>query len=267
MSSYHESIPPGIADDINAKLDALASTSARLQGAVAATQSEHRVEDPVWQEFFDLIHSTEIDELHAAIRDWARSRTRLGPRSQWFRPLVRAVTRTAFIDAVRAQKTAHGAFLTARAVREIVDNLTDEHRWQVGQQKAVDLGIDIGRFTIWATFSSTPQAFAGLPSSATGVARELGWDDGITRGVYYKGARPIFLLEYNPSDENILFPTMIEAWASDPLNYYFQPAPAGAPHGRTRPWANSPEGTLPRPEVVHSPYSMAALIRSVKVLR
>ncbi len=268
MASYTSEIPPVHQAAINSQMLYLAALSARAQNIVAATQAEHRVAPVEWQEFFTIVAATRPDQLEEEIRSWARRRTRLGPPSTWTSPLARAITRTRLVSALRAQPTKSGTRLTLTAANNLIDGLVDNRDWPASVQLADDLGLRMGLFTIWATFSETGgQPYAGLPHNATALARELGWDDADSKGVYYKGDRPILLLEYESEDDDLRFPTMIEAWATEPLNYYFLPAPIGASHGRTKPWANAPDGTPGWPEAVHAPYGARSLTRRVLVVR
>jgi hypothetical protein len=262
---YHEAaLRADDADGINGKLAGLAASETRLRRLVDATQGEKRVHEDLWKGFFDTVRAAPADELVALIRQWAREHTASGLHSDWIAPLVRVTSKAALVRGLQAQSTSSGLGLTYAVAIRLVDDLTSA-RWESGVQRATDLGLNIGIFVIWATFATEDMTYAGLSGSAQDIACELGFDDAAGAGVAYEGDLPLLLIEYEPpTDTEVRFPTAIEAWAADPPNYYFTPAPAGARWGMTQPWPNAKPHHRPRPEVVHRPVAVETVTDRVR---
>jgi hypothetical protein len=187
----------------------------------------------------------------------------LGPTAHWNEPLVRAVGKGSFTRSLIGQITPTGKRIGRAAAESLVAELSDQKRWEAGRKRAEDLGLRIGLYTVWATFSIPAQPYAGLPFDAQRVACALGLDDADGKGIAYVSDLPLLLLEYVPDHDEVKMPTMIEAWATDPPNYYFTPAPESEPVGWTQPWPSAAEEEKPRPEVVHRPVGFAGLRRVV----
>lgn len=253
------------ADDVNVRLAALAQNGVRVQRIVLATQGEHRVERALWSEFFDVVLGTPTADLMREIRAWARTRTLQGIDAKFELPLVRVTPRAAFIRAIQRQKTPSGC-PSAAVARSLVDDLSSARNFRRGLQRAQDMSLNLSLYAVWATFRTGVGARAQIPRTAQRLACDLGFDDAAGRGVAYRGDLPLAVLEYKPLHVEPKIPTMVEAWASDPLNYYFSPGPLGQNWGQTMIWPNPVPRSVSRPEVVHAPTPLADLVQAIRMV-
>ena len=171
-------------------------------------------------------------------------------------PLVRVIGKQTFVKNLENQ-LANGTVLTGDSIDNVVADLTDPELWREGQARSREMKLDVGSYVVWATFAEDGGEAIPKTLAASDVACDLGFDNPQTRGVAIGPDVPLIELTYEPIEVECRFPTAIEAWASDPLNYYFQPAPAGADWGVTQPWPNARDESHGRPEVVHSPTPLA----------
>jgi hypothetical protein len=122
--------------------------------------------------------------------------------------------------------------------------------------------LPLGTHLMWSTFSPrhTALPFCGYDDSCDSVRANLGLDR-------RDAGLPLVLLEYDIEDKPRNLPTVVEAYAGDRWNYYFQPANGGASHGLTIPWDGwAAAQTLPRPEVVHEVVTLSMLRAPLRLL-
>jgi hypothetical protein len=262
--SYAAAIPAALTASVNARLAALAQTNIRVQRIVAATQAEQRVEKTLWLEFFDVVVRAPTARLATEIRAWARNKTLRGVDADYRLPLVRVTTRAGLVRAIRAQKTPSG-YPSRAAADSIVTDLESGSTFSRGIQRAHDLSLNLAMYAVWATFRIGTDERGKIPGTAQRLACDLGFDDAAGSGVRYAGDLPLAVLEYEPAAVEAKIPTMIEAWASDPLNYYFSPGPLGQKWGQTVTWPNAVPRSVSRPEVVHAPTPLADLVKKIRM--
>ena len=178
---------------------------------------------------------------------------------------MRAVPRSKFIAGLESQSAKPGRLALDAAVAEsICDDLVSKTRWRYGVARAKKYGLLISQYnSVWSTFDPSGRPYGGLGGlSGVQIACDLGLDDATRVDETDPWTQvPMLLIEYDPGHTMIRFPTFVEAWSSDPPNYYFQIAPAKTPWAETRPWRSPPAGYGPsvRPEVVHFPTPVAGV--------
>jgi hypothetical protein len=253
---------------VNGRLGRLARRrsrrAGRLTGLVTATQNERRIEIDVWNEFFDLILATPMRTLERDIRLWAWNRRPAGVGAKYTLPLVRATTRSSFINGLQDQARKKKVVLPAVVAAKIADDMVDPVEWTTARRQLALMRMNLSAFVVWATFDPANRPYADLAGlTADEVACDLGLDDARSATETYRRRGSLLLTAYDPSPETVHIPTMVEAWGSDPPNFYFVSAPPDSRHGETRPWRTPPRGHIPRrrPEVVHAP-SPASGLRS-----
>jgi hypothetical protein len=237
---------------------ALALQTARLQRMVNAIENDFRIERALWVELSSAVLEADPAAVLGCIRDWCRTHLLAGPVSEWRTPLVRVVGTQQLLRNLVAQRPA-GLILTDDVVTDLVSDLTDPEQWQDGRARCEILKLNVGSYVVWATFAEDAREAFPETLAASDVACDLGFDNPAARGIAVGPDVPLLELTYAPREVQCRFPTAIEAWASDPFNYYFQPAPAGMPWGVTQPWPNSRDESRGRPEVVHSPTPLAEI--------
>jgi hypothetical protein len=249
----YEALSHEHADAVKDKFAWLALRDVRVQRMVNVIENDFRVPRQLWQELADAVLDGDPDTITESVRNWCRSHLLEGPPSQWRMPLVRVIGKDQLRRNLEGQ-VPHGVVLPPGTAADIVDDLVDSEKWQWGRERCVELGLGIGNYVIWATFAESGGAdFPDEALCASDIACDLGFDDAAGLGVAVGTDLPLLQVTYSPTSVECRFPTVIEAWASEPFNYYFQPAPAGMPWGLTQPWPNAREGARGRPEVVHSP--------------
>ena len=147
-----------------------------------------------------------------------------------------------------------GRPLPDSTIDQLIEMLLDRTKWEAGVTWAQALKLRLSRYSVWSTFNRDGLPYGDLEHlTAEEIASELGFDDADGMGVAWSGDRPLLLFEYDVGGLEIHVPTVVEAWGSDPVNYYFSPAPTGMKWGLTRPWPNAGNEAYARPEVVHDP--------------
>jgi hypothetical protein len=257
--------PPRIRGVVNRRLQALATKqgrqSGRMRGLIDATQRESRVDAVAWDEFFRVVSSTRVRGLERQIRVWAWSRSPDGSLASYRSPLVRVTSIDSFLNALQVQM---GPCAIPRSIlSEIVDQLMNSADWRTARKRLELHNLNLSAYSMWATFDPSGKPFAGLSGlSAEQIACDLGLDDPKSVNESYARLAPLMLLQYDPAPQTVHVPTMVEAWAAVPPNYYFSPAAVGTEWGLTRPWRSPPKGhrARSRPEVVHSPSHSCQLL-------
>lgn len=175
---------------VKRKLAALAATDARVKTTIDALEADSRVRRIKWRDLGERIYNTDVSDLVAAIREWARGNTLDGEKCKPWLPLVRAVGFNTFLDFLQSRDGVD----TYDAAFSIAEDLLHPDYWRIGQARCETLGIDIGAYVVWATFApeGIGEAFAST-ASAREVACELGFDDQSAGGVDYECDRPLAL--------------------------------------------------------------------------
>lgn len=258
--------PPKVQYLVNARLRSLSRRPSRrlghMKGLIEATQTETRIEAALWDEFIEIVKATPVRVLAKAVRHWAWSRAPAGLDSDYRLPLVRVTARGRFEVDLLSQAGHRGIALTPAFIHDLCDDLVSTGRWRIGVKRAQRYGLNLALHTMWATFDNHGKAYGGLVGlSAVEIACDLGFDSANEKAETWTRDVPLLVLEYDPSPIRFQYPTMVEAWGSDPPNYYFTPAVADSPWGETRPWRNPPGRHVPKPmpEVVHAVVAFDAL--------
>lgn len=162
-----------------------------------------------------------------------------GPRMKGRRPKIlgRAIPTGRFRDMLVKRRI----FSSARAADAFFRAV---HKLPLSKQRSKLRNLPLGRFVIWATFSSSRSTdpFAKLPNDADEIQDALGFP------VESRGD-DLWLFVYRPpSGVPLLFPTVADAEWND----VFCPAPSdpNIQHGLTRPSRDKPHLAC-QPEIVH----------------
>lgn len=226
----------------------------RRAGAVSSLEHDQRLAQDTARRLRDVIKGSGPSNLSRAMRDFCRANTLQGPRATYRLPLVRIVTKDALAASILAQTADLDLGWLPDDVAAILGDLESPDRWQYAANRLHDVGVQISRFVTWSSFIRAGDTqLENL--SAQEIAGEFGLDINDPDELWEPGT-VVYILKYNPpSDQptHVLFPTAIEAIASDPLNYYFVPAPEGSHYGITKAWPIQCDG-VGRPEVVHKPW-------------
>jgi hypothetical protein len=231
-------------DRVNNVLRILGESAAIYYRAVCNVERESRLLPAAWEELLAalVVASDDSSSIRRTFIDCLRRWTLNGPPLTLFTPksFGRATT-TEYFSRLLVEK---GYFASVPAAKSSIRSLLMKpqevvaRRWQ---------RFDLGKYLMWSTFSTganQDDPFDGMPSSADAIRGALGLDPN-ERG------QPLLLMVYAlPSGVLARFPTVAEAFAGERWNYFFTPAPVGAPYGMAMPWPEC-EDSAPRPEVVH----------------
>ena len=250
---------------VNRRMQSLAARpgrqSGRIRGLIDATQHETRLSPGTWGAFFLLVGGTPVRRLERAVRAWARATPPSGTAARFDPPLMRVTTFESIVGGMQSQ--IGPATIPRSVLVRIVEQLHQPASWEKARRQLEMLDLRLSGHTMWATLDRSGVLLGGLSGlTAEQIACDLGLDDAKSRGETYARFSPLSLLQYDPHPQSVHIPTMVEAWAANPPNYYFSPAPAGAEWGLTRPWRTPPRGhaARARPEVVHEPSHSRQLI-------
>jgi hypothetical protein len=270
MSDRLQLRSPGEVRRVRGKLKTLARRNGRLRGITDAMERETRVEASVWDQLIALILGEPSRALPSKIRAWAHGHLMLGPVATTGQFLTRATPKKDLIEGFLAQGSVHGAPIPRSTVVSIVDQICDPRRWRAGRERAVREGLTITRRLAWATFSAPWMPYSGHDGeSAELISCDLGLPPRFSRRGVRTAFSPVLVLDYAFVGQARI-PTVVEAWGSNPLNYYFSPAPQAedVETGLTKPWDNPPRGSRGgQREVVHDPVTTKLLVRSAYVAR
>lgn len=262
MATYEATLPPASGGKgISQKWLSLAASDGRLRNLLDSILLEHRIPERLWVQIHATVEAAPDFDVVRALRDWARKNILMGPTCGYFVPLLRVVTFEDFWRSLVTQADGSDpsvASITEYEARELVQELCDPVLWTRAVRRASDLGLNMAQYVAWATYDPSGRTrHAGLPLSVVHIAASLGFDsrDDLWRKL------PLLLLSYTPNSVDFVghFPTVVEALATDPINYYFSVAPPGSEAGLTRVWPDAPTGVVPRPEIVHSPLPLSVL--------
>lgn len=271
MATFDETLPSSpAAEEIIQKWLHLAESDGRLRNVVEQIQNDARVDAALWAELHAIVSASPASDILHLVRNWARSHVLSGPASHYFTPLTRVTNfedfwRTLVLQA--GDPSSSAVPLTETQARRLVQELCDPALWRRAVRRAQDLGLMLGQYVVWATFDPAGASpYAGLALSVNHVAASLGFDDPDTGDARWTKL-PLLLLSYEPDHAfQPHFPTVVEALASDPLNYYFRVAPRGSRNGLTQTWRQVPIGVTPRPEIVHQPLPLSSLCQPITAL-
>lgn len=264
--SFYDALPAADRPVVQEKLASLAAygnEQSRYRRAVGSLEGDQRLHQETCRELGALIVATRDEELPGVITSFCQTRTLLGKTADYRLPLLRARPFKAFCRDLLRQDDKNGGPISEDTVLELLISLTNPATWEMGTARCDDLGIAHSIYAVWATFSENGEEVFPPGTTAQEIACDLGFDDADGTAIYASSDLPILLFTYDPNDPDPHIPTAIEAWASEPLNYYFSPSLAGRSWGYTQPWpTKTPRGT-PRPEVVHGRIPLVSLTQEV----
>lgn len=243
LRQYLGTLPRSQRQRISRRLRHLSNASALDSSAVRNIYSDHRVHDRVWDTFSALLFATpqRAAALRVAITGCFKHHLLRGPTVRRVPTRTgRAVTLDNFTDMLKTEKVFASSRAAQRAILAVHGKPINSVRRRLHY-------VPLGRHVMWSTFCpQDPIAnapFDGIDSCADNVRGLLGLSRA-DRGL-------LLLLEYEvDASVPARYPTVVEGYAGMPWNYFFSPAPPGAPHGETMPWPEY-EDEQARPEVVH----------------
>ncbi|MGH9762079.1 MAG: hypothetical protein ACREAC_14730 [Blastocatellia bacterium] len=238
-------LPDGHRKRVEDHLKTLGTCAAIYYHAVCCLERETRLSPETWEAVLKSlvgIPTGDPNVVHNALVDCLSRWILNGPPLTSFRPKMygRAVSMEYFSRLLVEQGYFGSISGAKRSIRSLLLKPREvvARRWQ---------RYHLGKYLMWSTFSTgaNPEdPFDGIPNSADVIRGALGLDPN-ERG------EPLLLLVYSlPTNVIPRFPTVAEAFAGEKWNYFFTPAPLGAPYGMTMPWPEY-EDLPPRPEVVH----------------
>lgn len=243
LREYLKRLPRSRSQGITRRLRILSTASALDSSAVRNIYRDNRVSDTVWTIFVSILHGTpqRATEVRNAVTGCFQKHVLRGL------PVRRVPTRTGravgldnFTDMLKTEKAFGSSVAARRAVLSV-------HGKPLGAVRRQLRHVPLGRHVMWSTFCPrdpiSNRPFHDIDSSAQQIRGLL--------GLSRTDSGPLLLLEYEiPGTMTARYPTVVEGYAGPAWNYFFSPAPPGAPFGETMPWPEY-ESEPPRPEVVH----------------
>lgn len=234
-----------------------------MANSIAALESRLSLTD--WGSLFDVLVDVTEDRTESIIREWAQDDRIL--KSQQCRaepPLGRVLSEEDLVRVIVTECVLNEP-LVRTAVGMLLEDVGDE--WRRGVQYIRDCitpgksvpwrPAPIGRWVMWGTWvSESLDPFDGLSDDQIEAA--LGMEPRV-------GGTLIAMTYRLPLGVKALFPTVIEACASQPWNEYFRPSLATDESGLTFPVPGYGV-TAGRNEVVHKPVEVDALVAPLRVL-